>query len=49
MEQTAAREKELVTQSAQVLAAWIDFAEKVCEREEFLGMAEHFLYIGKKL
>ena len=43
------RERELISQPPEVLAAWIDFAQKVCEREEFLPMAEHFLYIGEKL
>ena len=43
------REQELSAQSPEVIKAWIDFAEKVCERDEFLGMAEHFLYIGKRL
>ena len=41
-------EQALKDQPHQVLAAWIDYACKVCEREEFLPMAEHFLYIGRK-
>ncbi len=45
----ALREPELGAQPPEVVKAWIDFAEKVCEREEFLNMTEHFLYIGKKL
>ncbi len=43
------KEQDLIGRPPEVLAAWIDFAEKVCERQEFLSMAEHFLYIGKKL
>lgn len=31
-----------------VVNAWIDIAEKVCEREDLMSWAEHFLYIGKK-
>jgi S-adenosylmethionine-dependent methyltransferase len=42
------REKELHEQPETVWNAWLDFAEKVCEREEFLTMAGHFLYIGRK-
>lgn len=45
----ALREQELSAQPPEVIKAWIDFAEKVCEREEFMNMAEHFLYVGKKL
>lgn len=43
------REQALRDQPPQVLEAWIDYARKVCEREEFLPMAEHFLYVGRKL
>ena len=32
-----------------VVNAWIDIAEQVCEREDLLSWAEHFLYIGKKI
>lgn len=32
-----------------VVNAWIDIAEKVCEREDLMSWAEHFLYIGKKI
>jgi hypothetical protein len=43
------REKELAAQPPEVFTSWLDFAEKVCEREEFLSMASHFLYIGEKI
>jgi SAM-dependent methyltransferase len=43
------REKELFAQPEAVWNAWLDFAEKICEREEFLSMAGHYLYIGEKL
>jgi SAM-dependent methyltransferase len=43
------RESELRAQPEAVWNAWMDFAEKICEREEFLSMAGHFLYIGQKV
>jgi 2-polyprenyl-3-methyl-5-hydroxy-6-metoxy-1,4-benzoquinol methylase len=45
----ALKEKELMEQPQEVFNAWVDLAEKVCEREEFLSLAHHFLYIGKKV
>ena len=35
-------------QSDEVVSAWVDIAEQVCERENLMSWAEHFLYIGKK-
>lgn len=43
------REPELLSQSPEVVAAWVDLAEQVCEREDLLSLAEHLMYIGKKL
>lgn len=43
------REAELAVQPPEVIKGWIDFAEKVCEREDLISMAEHFLYVCKKL
>lgn len=43
------REAELLSQSAEVVTAWLDLAEQVCEREELLSLAEHLMYIGKKI
>lgn len=43
------REPELLKHSTEVLNAWLDLAEQVCEREDLLSMAEHFMYIGKKV
>jgi hypothetical protein len=45
----ATREKELMEQPQEVFNAWIDFAEKVCERKDFLCLAHHILHIGKKI
>ncbi|RAP73606.1 class I SAM-dependent methyltransferase [Paenibacillus montanisoli] len=42
------REAELLNQSPEVAAAWLDLAEQVCEREDLLSMAEHFMYIARK-
>ena len=42
------RERELTALPAEVINAWINIAEKVCEREDLLSMAMHFVYIGKK-
>jgi len=41
-------EANLRAQPPEVLAAWIDFAEKLCERQDILSFAEHYLYIGRK-
>jgi S-adenosylmethionine-dependent methyltransferase len=43
------REAELLNQSPEVVKAWLDLAEQVCEREELLSLAEHLMYIGKKM
>lgn len=43
------REKELLTEPKEVLNAWIDLAEKVCEKEESIWLSNHLLYIGRKL
>lgn len=43
------REAELLQQPPEVVAAWLDLAEQVCEREDLLSMAEHIMYVGKKL
>lgn len=44
----APNQANLVAQPLEALAAWLDFAEKLCEREDILGFAEHYLYIGRK-
>jgi len=43
------RENELLRQSPEVVSAWLDLAEQVCEREDFLSLAEHLMYIGRKI
>ncbi|MCG7343728.1 class I SAM-dependent methyltransferase [Sporosarcina sp. ACRSL] len=42
------REPELLEQKTEVIDAWLDLAEQVCEREDLLSIAEHIMYIGKK-
>jgi S-adenosylmethionine-dependent methyltransferase len=42
------REAELLSRSPEVVSAWLDLAEQVCEREDMLSLAEHITYIGKK-
>ena len=32
-----------------VINRWLDLSEQLCEREELLSYAEHFMYIGRKL
>ena len=43
------REQELTQEHSDVLQKWIDFAESLCEREEFLSMSHHLLHIGRKI
>ena len=42
------REPELLKNSPEVINAWLDIAEQVCEREDLLSLAEHIMYIGEK-
>lgn len=42
------REPELLSRSPEVVSAWLDLAEQVCEREDMLSLAEHIMYIGEK-
>jgi S-adenosylmethionine-dependent methyltransferase len=43
------REPDLLSQSPEVVTAWLDLAEQVCEREDLLSLAEHIMFIGKKI
>jgi S-adenosylmethionine-dependent methyltransferase len=43
------REAELLSRPSEVVSAWLDLAEQVCEREDILSLAEHIMYIGKKI
>jgi len=43
------REPELLKHRPEVIDAWLDLAEQVCEREDLLSLAEHIMYIGRKI
>lgn len=45
----APRETEILRSSPEVLRRWIELSLKLCERSEFMGMAEHILYVGRKV
>ncbi len=42
------REPELLKNRPEVINAWLDLAEQVCEREDLLSLAEHIMYIGER-
>jgi len=42
-------EHSIMTQSQEVVDGWLDFAEKLLDREDLLSWAEHLMYVGKKL
>lgn len=44
----APNEATMLEQSPEILSAWVDFAERVCEREDLLMYSEHYLYVGRK-
>lgn len=46
---TAPNEFNIMSQPKEIFNSWIDFYEKICEREELLSWSEHLMYIGKKL
>jgi predicted acetyltransferase/2-polyprenyl-3-methyl-5-hydroxy-6-metoxy-1,4-benzoquinol methylase len=44
----APNEHKLLEQPPEVIAAWLDLAEKMFEKEEYLSWAEHLMYVGRK-
>lgn len=42
-------EENLKVQPREVIDAWVDLAEKVCEREDLLSYSEHLMYVGRRL
>jgi len=42
-------EHTLMSQPQEVIDGWLDFSEKIWEREEFLSWAEHLMYVGRKV
>jgi hypothetical protein len=41
-------EDNVMNQPPDTVAAWLDLAEALCEREDFLSWSEHLMYIGRK-
>ncbi len=42
-------EDKIKEKGPEVVAAWMDLAEKVCEQERFQNFTEHLLYIGRRI
>ena len=42
-------EGNIMSQPPDVVAAWMDMCEKLCEREELLSWSEHLMYVGRKM
>ena len=40
-------ESNIFSASPEARAAWLDLAESLCERQDFLSWAEHLMYIGR--
>jgi len=41
-------EKTLMAQPKEIIDLWLDYCEKVWEREELFCLAEHLMYVGRK-
>lgn len=41
-------ENNIIGQPKEVYEKWLDLAQKLCEREEFLSWSEHLMYVGRK-
>lgn len=46
---TSPCEDNIMRQPKEIVDAWLDFCEKICEREDLLSWSEHLMYIGRKL
>ena len=44
----APNERNIMGQSPEVVAFWLDLAEKMWEKEEYLSWSEHLMYVGRK-
>jgi 2-polyprenyl-3-methyl-5-hydroxy-6-metoxy-1,4-benzoquinol methylase len=42
-------EGNILNQSQEVIDKWIEIAEQLCERDEFLSYSDHAMYIGQKI
>ncbi len=45
---TSPCEDKIFSVSPEVSAAWLDMAERLCERESLLNWSEHLMYVGRK-
>jgi len=42
-------ENNIMSQPKEVIDAWFDFCEKLCDREDLLSWSEHLMYVGRKI
>jgi len=42
-------EKNIMSQPKEVVDAWLDYCEKLWDKEQFLSWAEHLMYVGRKI
>jgi len=42
-------EQNIMSQPPEIIDAWLDFAEKLLDREDLLSWSEHLMYIGRKM
>ena len=45
----APNEQNIMSQPPEVVAGWLDLAEKIWEKEEYLSWSEHLMYVGRKV
>ncbi len=45
---TSPCENNIMSQPKEIVDFWLNFCEKICEREELLSWSEHLMYIGRK-
>ncbi|MHB1150957.1 MAG: class I SAM-dependent methyltransferase [Eubacteriales bacterium] len=46
---TSPCENNIMSQTQEIVVSWLDFCEKICEREDLLSWSEHLMYIGRKI
>lgn len=46
---TSPCENNIMSQPQEIVDRWLDFCEKICEREDLLSWSEHLMYIGRKI
>lgn len=45
---TSPCENNIMSQPQEIVNLWLDFCEKICEREDLLSWSEHLMFIGRK-